>query len=821
MNTNDRKREYIEVSGIVQGVGFRPFIHNRAERLGLSGYVLNTPDGVVIEVEGRSYDIGRFVDGLVKDAPPLSRITGIRRREIVPLPEREDSPVGGGTFEIRESLHEGGQKTLISPDVCVCGDCLEELFDPADRRYLYPFINCTNCGPRFTIIRDLPYDRPYTTMAAFSMCPDCRAEYVNPRDRRFHAQPIACPVCGPRAELLDGYGKLVRGDPILNAISLLRSGKILAVKGLGGFHLAVDGTNGEAVERLRRRKHREEKPFALMTGTVEDARRLIRLESAEESLLAGRERPILLAPREKNAPAAADSVAPGNAYLGVMLPYTPIHYLLFFHPQAGGDYAHSRPVFPSLVMTSGNISEEPICRDNLEALDRLGGIADAFLMHNRDIHVRSDDSVVNIAGNGTAFIRRSRGFVPVPVFLPEKLPTVLALGAELKNTVCITEGSRAFLSQHIGDLENITTLDFFHEAVEHFNKILELSPRIFAYDLHPRYLSTQYFTRLVSGLDEDGYGAAGIQHHHAHIASVLAEYGRGDTVIGFALDGTGFGTDGTVWGGEILLASPVNALRLGHLDCVPLPGGESAVREPWRMAFSYLREAWGEDWHRLALPCLDQVSRENLEILDKACAAGVNCPRTSSLGRLFDAVASILGICHTTTYEGQAAIMLEMCAARSGKGRILPYSIEDQGDAVYARDYPTLHGTLKKAVPPQESGPIRGFVIDYRPLVRSLTEGVLHGRPVPELAMDFHETIVTSCTEAAGIARERSGISTVALSGGCFQNRILCERLPAALETEGFEVLVNRLVPPNDGGVSLGQAYIAGTIARRVCADWM
>ena len=811
MNEDQHRVEYIEVTGIVQGVGFRPFVHNLAEKYHLGGYVLNRPDGVIIEVEGKAEVLEEFVHELEHKAPPLSRIVEISRRVIVQIDQKGEIPVRFKGFEIRESLHEGQTVTLIPPDVCVCEDCLTELFDSKDRRYLYPFINCTNCGPRFTIIRDLPYDRPFTTMSGFTMCPDCLSEYENHLDRRFHAQPNACNVCGPHVYLLDSSGNPIPDNPVLKAINLLKEGKVVAVKGLGGFHLAVDATNNEAVQRLRQRKHREEKPLAIMAGNAEISGRLVQLDKAEMQILCGRERPILLAPRYKGA-VVADAVAPGNAYLGVMLPYTPLHYLMFFHPGAGGNYIANEPLFSALVMTSGNLSEEPICKDNEEAIERLSGVADAFLMHNRDIHVRSDDSVVNIVGTEASFIRRSRGYVPVPVFLKEELPSVLALGAELKNTICITQGKRAFPGQHIGDLENITTLDFFHEAVAHFKKILEIEPHIFAYDLHPRYLSTKYFTQLEEEMKSEDYGAVGVQHHHAHIASVLAENDYDGPVIGFSLDGTGYGLDETVWGGEILLCTSYNFSRIAHLEYIPLPGGESAVRHPWRMAFAYLREVWRNDWKKLNLPCLNQVSSYDIEVLDKACSAKLNCPQTSSLGRLFDAAASILDICHVTSFEGQAAIMLEMLAAHEGAGNVLPYSIKQEEPEHY-EGYPVLRGNLEKVELPLKPSLKSGYILDYKPLVHSIVEGVLSGSKISELAMDFHTTLIASLLEAADIIRGDTGVSTVAFSGGCMQNRILSERLPSLLREKGFEVFTNRLVPPNDGGISLGQAYIASHIA--------
>ena len=815
MNNHTVHRETIEVTGIVQGVGFRPFVHHLATRHHLAGYVLNSPDGVVIEVAGSPGVIEEFVCDLTNTAPPLSRIIDIRRTRHGDVRRDDNFPgMPSHIFEIRESRREGKPVTLISPDVTVCEDCLSELFNPNDRRHLYPFINCTNCGPRFTIIRDLPYDRPLTTMASFAMCPDCREEYENPRDRRFHAQPNACPVCGPKVRLLDREGRSLPGDPVVGAIELLKAGNVLAIKGLGGFHLAVNAADEDAVMLLRGRKHREEKPLALMTGTSEIAHELVAFDEAGAQIIVGLERPILLAPCREHA-GIAEAVAPGNTFLGVMLPYTPLHYLLFFHPEAGGDYASGHTAFRALVMTSGNLSEEPICRDNDEALERLSGIADAFLVHNRDIHVRSDDSVVTVAGGEASFIRRSRGYVPVPVFLPEAVPTVLALGGELKNTICITEGRRAFTSQHIGDLENIATLDVFHEVVRHFKKILELEPRIFAYDLHPRYLSTRYFQKLEDDWEGADYGAVGVQHHHAHCASVLAEHGYDGPVIGLMLDGTGYGLDGSVWGGEVLLATPYTFTRSARLSTVALPGGEAAIREPWRMAFSYLRAVYGSELEGLDLACLRRISPNDLTVITRACESGVNCPMTSSLGRLFDAVASILGIRHTATFEGQAAMMLDLVAAGGTGGNSLPYRILSGSPEQY-EEYPVLRGTLARAAAPGDLPSTPGYDIDYRPLIEALVAGMRENRPVPDLARDFHVTVMASLLDVVKRIRGATDIDVVALSGGCWQNRIMIVQFPIMLEESGFRVLTNRLVPVNDGGISLGQAYVAASYAALV-----
>ncbi len=785
-------------------------MHNLAVKHLLGGYVLNGPEGVAIEVEGHPDTIDSFLDELKHNAPPLSRILDISRRTV----DSQNITPAFDRFEIRSSMQEGKPVTLISPDVCVCKDCREELFDPDDRRYLYPFINCTNCGPRFSIIRSLPYDRPYTTMTDFVMCPDCQREYDNPANRRFHAQPNACGVCGPRLELLDEDGSHLEYDPVTAAVSMLKDGLIVAVKGLGGFHLVVDGTNERAVKRLRNRKHREEKPLAIMTGTREDAEKLVHTGTTERQLLDSIERPILLARRREHS-VIAESVAPDNNYLGVMLPYTPVHYLLFFDPASGGDFSSGNALLPALVMTSGNLSEEPICKDNGEAVDCLRGIADAFLVHNRDIHIRSDDSVVRIADSAASFLRRSRGYVPVPVLLNESVPSVLALGAELKNTICITEGRRAFTSQHIGDMENITTLDFFHEAVTHFKTILDIEPEIFAYDLHPGYLSSKYYRQIEEEFESSGksFGSVGVQHHHAHIAVIMAEHGHIGPVIGLSMDGTGYGPDDTVWGGEILLVDRYTFARIGHLDYVPMPGGESAVRDAWRMAFSYLRAALGNEAANIDMPCLKQVSADRLEMLSRAVSSGVNSPMTSSMGRLFDAVSSLLDIRHTAAFEGQAAIMLDMLAGQEQSGTALPYEIRETAVETYG-DYPVLNGTLSGAVIPQLDTPDTGYIVDYRPMIRALVEGISEGRVKSQMAYDVHLTIMTSLMDIVNRIREETGIETVALSGGCWQNRILSDQMPEMLRAEGYEVLTNRLVPPNDGGLSLGQAYIAGGIAK-------
>src|SRR5208282_4891078 len=585
-------RRQIEVSGIVQGVGFRPYIYRLATSRHLSGTIRNTSAGVTIEIQGPAETVQDFVEHLPAEAPPLARITNLAVREVPCFVVQ----IGGDQdFRIVHSAEGEEVRTLISPDVAICPDCLREMFDANDRRYRYPFINCTNCGPRFTIIRDIPYDRPSTSMAAFPMCAACLAEYENPLDRRFHAQPNACWECGPRVELWDQSGRKIDcSDPVVEAASALRSGLVVAVKGLGGFHLAVDATNPGAVALLRQRKRRVEKPFAVMVPDLRAAEEICDLEDAARTALRSIQRPIVLLPR-KSPSRISDEVAPFNRYLGIFLPYTPLHYLLLAEGK-----------FKALVMTSGNLSEEPIAIDNREAADRLRGLADCFLVHNRDILLRCDDSVVRVAGGVTRHLRRSRGFVPVPVFLKDDQtrkdgPSVLAVGGELKNTICLTKGTHAFLSQHVGDLENVESYSFFHEAIDHLERILEMRPQIIAYDLHPDYFSTRW------ALEQSGVELVGVQHHHAHIASCMAENHLDGRVIGFALDGTGYGTDGKIWGGEVLIAGYEDFKRAAHFEYVPLPGGAAAIREPWRMAVSYLAQHFGREFLKLDIPFVRQL----------------------------------------------------------------------------------------------------------------------------------------------------------------------------------------------------------------------
>lgn len=751
----------IHVNGIVQGVGFRPFVYQLACRNHLRGNVANTPDGVSIFVQGPQECIDLFLEDLREKKPPLSLITHISTENETLRNYRE--------FTIQESRSGEKMATLISPDVSVCDDCLKELFDPEDRRFHYPFINCTNCGPRYTIIDDIPYDRPKTSMKSFKMCSSCQAEYDNPMDRRFHAQPNACVVCGPHIALLNAVAKpLDSSDPIIEASNFLKQGQIVAIKGLGGFHLAVDATQEIAVARLRRRKHREEKPFALMACDLNQITRFAVVEPPDEMLLMSPQRPIVIVKKREDHFIAA-SVSPDNNYFGVMLPYTPLHYLLL------------RLGISVLVMTSGNISEEPICIDNQEAFEQLRNIADYFLVHNRDIYLRSDDSIVRHTAGYTNVIRRSRGYVPVPIFLDQECEPVLACGAELKNTVCVIKGNQAFLSQHIGDLENIQTDAYFKMTIDHLTRILNIEPRIIACDQHPRYLSTQYAEGLA------GIQMIQIQHHHAHLVSCMAENRIRGPVIGLSFDGTGYGSDGHLWGGEVLIADLDQFKRVAHLDYVAMPGGSMAIKEPWRMAVSFLYHTFGESFRDLNLPVNKAVTQSKMDVVVKMIQKGLNAPLTSSLGRLFDAVSAIIGHRFNVHFEGQAAMGLEMMA-----NSIL--------DASY--DYEWI----------DEAGV---YLILPQPIIEGIIRDMLSGKPKSYISTKFHRTLINLFADLCRTLRSETGHNRVALSGGVFQNVILLTHLKAQLEEKGFIVYTHQLVPSNDGGISLGQAVAAASLAKR------
>ncbi|OEU82548.1 MAG: carbamoyltransferase HypF [Desulfobacterales bacterium S5133MH4] len=745
----------LTVNGIVQGVGFRPFVYQLAQHYGLKGTVANTSSGVTIHIEGREVKIQAFIRNLAENAPPLAHITEIASSY---------EPAGGyEEFTIQGSQRQSSQQTLISPDMAICDDCLRELFDPNDRRHKYPFINCTNCGPRYTIIDDIPYDRPNTSMKHFTMCRECRKEYDDPANRRFHAQPNACAVCGPNVSLYDNHRTPVpAGDPIKRAAELLKKGYIVAIKGLGGFHLAVDAENNVAVIRLRQRKHREEKPFALMSYDLDLVREYARIEPGEEVLLTSPQRPVVLLKKEYPNPLSPE-VSPHNKYFGAMLPYTPFHYLLL------------NCDFTALVMTSGNMSEEPIAIDNDEVFERLDGIADYFLVHNRDIYLRSDDSVVRMVGGTTRFVRRSRGYVPIPVFLKEEVPQILACGAELKNTVCLTKGPNAFLSQHIGDLENLETYRFFELTIGHMKRILDIDPQIVACDLHPDYLSTGY------AQEQKGIEKIAVQHHHAHIVSCMAENRLDGPVIGLSFDGTGYGTDGRIWGGEVLIAETHQFERAAHLAYLPMPGGAAAIKEPWRMAISYLYDAFGEGFLDLKLPFFQDLEKKKIEIIMHMISKKVNSPQTSSLGRLFDGVAAILGIRNKVAYEGQAAMELEM-AMRKDTKESYGYEWERGKDS---------------------------YQIPVHPIIRGVVWDMKNGLETPDISNKFHMTLILLFSDICTVLRKETGLDRVVFSGGVFQNATLLVGLKKALEEKDFQVFTHSLVPCNDGGISLGQAVVA------------
>jgi hydrogenase maturation protein HypF len=784
------KRVRIRLRGIVQGVGFRPFVHNLAARWQLAGYVLNSSAGLLAEVEGAEAAVDRFVAAVREEAPPLAWIQEMEVAEI--------ALAGGAGFEIRASAVETGEFALISPDVATCPDCLRDCREPGNRRFGYPFTNCTNCGPRYTIIRDIPYDREATTMAQFSMCAECRKEYHDPANRRFHAQPNACPACGPSLSgelpLPSDHGlarDLVRsrdregavltetrehppacptdaetgsaGAPLPSLLTEARerlaAGEIVAIKGLGGFHLACDARNPAAVERLRTRKRRSDKPFALMARDLAAVEALCQVSDADRAALLGWRRPIVLLPR-RPAAALPEAVAPGNRTLGVMLPYTPLHHLLF-----------DGAPFDALVMTSGNLSEEPIVVDNQEARERIGGVAGWFLTHNRDIYMRTDDSVVRTFEGRERVLRRSRGYAPQTLDLGRTVPELLACGGELKNAFCLTKGRHAILSQHIGDLENYETLCFFEETLANLKKLFRVTPRAVAHDLHPLYLSTRYALELA------GVPKIAVQHHHAHIASCMAENGLAGEVIGVAFDGTGYGTDGAIWGGEFLVAGYGGFHRRAHLRYIPLAGGDAAVRQPWRPALAYLMDTFGAGAPFEAAP------PEHIRVVRRMIAAGVNSTSTSSCGRLFDAVASLAGLRQEVNFEGQAAIELEMIA-EVGCAEVYPYGIDGEGP----------------------------WELDFRPAIESIVRDVSSGVARSRVAAKFHNALAAATVEVCGRIAGETALRRVCLSGGTFQNMRLLGSIVAGLRARGLEVFLHARVPPNDGGIALGQAAIAARL---------
>ncbi|MDQ3644562.1 MAG: carbamoyltransferase HypF [Actinomycetota bacterium] len=753
------RRVRVRVTGTVQGVGFRPFVYRLAGDLGLAGYVLNDDRGVLLEAEGTSAAVDSFLARLPADAPPLATVEQVCPEEL--------APTGAPGFEIVASRRGGTPLALVSPDVATCAACLSEIADPADRRYRYPFTNCTDCGPRFTIVIDVPYDRALTTMSGFEMCPLCAAEYEDPSDRRFHAQPNACPQCGPMLRLLEPRGEPVGAeDPLAAAARALREGAVVAIKGLGGYHLACRADHEEATAALRSRKHREDKPFALMAANLAAAQELVELTRAEEGLLLSRERPIVIARRRSDAPVAG-AVAPRAPDLGVMLPYTPLHHLLL--AEAG----------VTLVMTSGNLSDEPIAYEDAEAGERLRPIADLLLTHDRPIHVRADDSVVRSLGEirpSPLMLRRSRGYAPASIPLPVASPrAVLACGAELKSAFCLAQGPRAWLSHHIGDLKNYETLRSFEQGVAHFERLFAVSPEVVAHDLHPDYLSTRY------ALAREGVETIGVQHHHAHLAACLAEHGEQGPAVGAIYDGTGYGEDGTVWGGELLFGGLASYQRAGSLATVPMPGGERAVSEPWRMACSWLVAA-GQDQPSLPAALADTVSPERWEQVAALARRGFASPATSSMGRLFDAVSSLCGIRATVTYEGQAAIELEAAAGAAPEGDPYPLPLRDP------------EGTVE---------------LDATETVRAVARDVAGGASIALVSARFHAAVATATADACARIAERRDTDLVVLSGGVFNNRLLVERTVALLEDRRLRVLLPELLPAGDGGISYGQAAAA------------
>jgi len=773
LNIQGEARRRLLVNGIVQGVGFRPFVYRIALGFGLKGFIRNTSSGVLIEVQGSSMLLDSFVCTLQSDLPPLARIEAIKESTLDCIAEER--------FVIADSSAGAEVETLIPPDIALCSDCRSELLDPANRRFRYPFINCTNCGPRYTIVGRLPYDRPSTSMHSFVMCPECEQEYHDPLDRRFHAQPNACPVCGPSLTLLDAcgvqadvwreHGQQLKGDVASEALVLLKQGLILALKGLGGFHLVVDARNEAAVQRLRERKGREAKPFAVMMRDMRVVQSLCEVSEGEREALHSPEAPIVLLKKRKSC-MLAQSIAPGNERLGVMLPYTPLHVLLF------------EESLDALVMTSANFSEEPIVNENDEALLRLTGIADAVLLHNRPIYLKCDDSVtIHLAGE-LRQIRRSRGYVPAPISLRKGGATVLGTGGELKNTITLLKGSHALMSQHIGDMKNFEAYRHFEQVVAHLQHLFQVTPELVVHDLHPDYMTTRW-------AEQQHIPALGVQHHHAHLVACLAENREEGPAIGLILDGTGYGTDGTIWGGEVLIGDASGVERFASLESMPLPGGDTAVMQPWRLALGYLHRSCSEISD---LPFMKKrVIAPVLELLEKK----VNIVETSSCGRLFDAVAALCNLRGDITYEGEAAIAL----------------MHEAGGAIGHKEF---RYTLNYVIPPgktidnekthyTEKG---RWIMMVSPMIQEIATALKAGMSTSDISQRFHRTLVTCFLEIIEKASKATGITTIVLSGGVFQNELLVITLLRELQQAGYRVLAHAHVPSNDGGLSLGQALI-------------
>ena len=770
-----RRRTRARVSGTVQGVGFRPYVFRLATTLELGGHVLNDGLGVLVEVEGRPERVEEFLARLAPEAPPMAAVEGIATEETPTTGER--------AFRIVASERSGQPDVPVSADAATCEPCLSEVFDPADRRYRYPFTNCTNCGPRFTIVRDVPYDRALTTMSSFAMCPQCRREYEDPRDRRFHAQPNACPRCGPRARLVDARGEELEAgggrDPVEAAAAQLGAGRILAVKGLGGFHLACRADDEVAVALLRARKQREDKPFALMAAGVDAARELIEPTPTDVELLRSPQRPIVIARRISSAE-VAPSVAPRTRDLGVMLPYSPLHHLLI--ADAGA----------TLVMTSGNVSDEPIAYLDEDALARLRGIADLFLIHDRPVHMRTDDSVVRSLDpsqrSEPLILRRSRGYAPRHLPLPLRAPEpVLGCGAELKSTFCVARDDRAWVGHHIGDLKNYETLLSFRQGVEHFQRLFAVDPTVVAHDLHPDYLSTAF------ALERESASRVAVQHHHAHLAACLAEHGETGPAVGAIYDGTGYGPDGTVWGGELLVGGLPEFERRGMLFPVRLPGGDAAIREPWRMACAWLAAASGSERPPPAPALRGSVDRGDWEAVCELLVSGLNSPLTTSVGRLFDAIAALCGVRARVNYEGQAAAELE--------------GISDPAE----RDaYP-----MPVIGPTGDRAPRGPTILDARETVSAVAADLERGASTAAVGGRFHHAVARATATACALEAEACGLDQVVLSGGVFQNRLLLERTVALLHSGGLRVLFPARLPPNDGGIAYGQVAVAAARAAR------
>lgn len=790
----------ITISGIVQGVGFRPFLYHLANKYNLKGFCLNNSQGILIEVHGEM--IEAFIQEITTSPPPLSKIEKLTAQTIFTKEAYTD-------FHIRESVSGETSSALISPDISLCQDCLAELFNPQNRRYRYPFINCINCGPRYSIIRDIPYDRSTTTMASFIMCDTCKKEYHDPGNRRFHAQPNACPACGPhiwlteKGKYFDDRSNSSYDTAITTAKRLLKEGAILAIKGLGGFHLVCDATNRHAVKKLREKKRRSHKPFALMAPDISTIQNFCIVSEGERVALEGRVRPIVILKKiESNL--IADAVAPDNKYLGVMLPYTPLHYLLFDSEEVK---------FTALVMTSGNLSEEPIVVSNNAAIERLSSLADFFLFHDRDIFMRVDDSLVKYKTpkrvsdfapvreaigfksevqypeSGIQVIRRARGFVPATIDFEEEMEEIFACGAELKNTFCLTKGNKAILSQHIGDLQNYGALEFFKESLNNLKNIFHVAPRIIAHDLHPDYLSTKFSLEYAKQMNIPDTRIMPVQHHHAHIVSCMAEYNIHREVIGVAFDGTGYGPDGNMWGGEFLIAKRGSFARKAHLQHIAMPGGDRAAKEPWRMAIAYLYETFGDTMFDIQPSFFKRFSGKDIDIIVTMIKKGINSPRTSSTGRLFDAISSLLQIRDRITFEAEAAIQLEMIADGIHEKELQPYP------------YQLIHGN-----------PV---TIDLKPLIKSIGEDINKGVEAAIIAANFHDTLANIIVKISHMIKEECGLRDVVLSGGVFQNELLLNLAIGYLEKEGFTVWHHKKIPPNDGGISLGQAVVAWERTKR------